>query len=328
MTKLVIDNLRPSRPHRFIFIILQDHIDSFAMDKHLRAWQPDCLIVPVQTVTQGTACTVLLAREHINTNDPLMIANCDQLIDADIDDYLAHMDKNAADGIIMTMWADDPKWSYCRFNDQSRMTEVVEKQVVSVYEATVGIYNYRQGSDFVAAAEAMIAQNLRVNGEFYVAPAYNPLIEKGQKILHFNVGREYDGMYGLGIPKDLDIFTNLADRLVTRLMRPWPNSKAAPPSSTASQPPSATAAKAEAPASPFMNAPNSPARSAPSPTPCTRPPPPASSSRAPSAMRTTSPSTLSASTAAASPTPPSSFPPGILKPATPSPNSAMPAPPF
>jgi hypothetical protein len=86
-------------------------------------------------------------------------------------------------------------------------------------EATVGIYNYRRGRDFVAAAEEMIMRDLRVNGEFYVAPAYNQLIARGRKIAYFNVGREYDGMYGLGIPKDLEFFNKLADRLVTRLMR-------------------------------------------------------------------------------------------------------------
>lgn len=218
MTKLVIDNLRPARPHRFIFLVLQEHIEAFGFDRHLRVWEPGCVIVPVKAVTQGAACTVLLARNIIDSKDPLMIANCDQWVDVDIDEYLASMDAEKADGIIMTMSADDPKWSYCRFDATGKMVEVVEKQVVS-NEATVGIYNYAQGRDFVAAADAMIAANLRVNNEFYVAPAYNQLIAQGQRIMHFNVGREYDGMYGLGIPKDLEIFNRLADRLVTRLMR-------------------------------------------------------------------------------------------------------------
>ena len=60
------------------------------------------------------------------------------------------------------------------------VSEVVEKQVVS-NEATVGIYNFRRGKDFVRAAETMIAKSLRVNGEFYVAPAYNELIAEHAK---------------------------------------------------------------------------------------------------------------------------------------------------
>jgi hypothetical protein len=87
------------------------------------------------------------------------------------------------------------------------MVEVVEKRVVS-NEATVGIYNYRRGRDFVRAAQAMIARGLRVNNEFYVAPAYNQLIAEGQKIVFHNVGKENDGMYGLGVPADLERFLN------------------------------------------------------------------------------------------------------------------------
>ena len=223
MTEVVIDNLRPSTPHRFIFLILREHAEQFAFDDHLRRWAPGCEVRFVEQVTEGAACTVLLARELIDDDEPLMIANCDQWVDIDIDDYLAAMEKPlissaspptsdlrplpppAADGLIMTMWADDPKWSFVKFDEAGRVVEVVEKQVVS-NEATVGIYNYRRGRDFVRAADAMIAKNFRVNNEFYVAPAYNELIAEGQRIAVFNVGKEYAGMYGLGIPKDLEWF--------------------------------------------------------------------------------------------------------------------------
>jgi dTDP-glucose pyrophosphorylase len=220
VTKVVIDNLRPpsSISHQFIFVILQEHIDEFQFDGHLKKWIPGCVIVPVREVTQGAACTVLLARENIDNDNPLMIANCDQWVDVDMSQYLLEMEKQSAEGIIMTMTADDPKWSYCRFNEAGKMTEVVEKQVVS-NEATVGIYNFRHGRDFVAAADEMIAADLRVNGEFYVAPTYNRLIAKGKKIVHYNVGSEYNGMYGLGIPKDLEYFSSVMERLVGRLMR-------------------------------------------------------------------------------------------------------------
>jgi NDP-sugar pyrophosphorylase family protein len=205
MTKLVIDNLRPSGPHRFIFLILREHAEQFALDRHLREWAPDCEVRYVDRVTEGAACTVLLARDLICNDRPLMIANCDQWVDVDINEYLKAMDDALADGLIMTMWADDPKWSYVRFSADGQVREVVEKQVVS-NEATVGIYNYRRGSDFVHAADSMIAKNLRVNNEFYVAPAYNELIDNGLKVTTFNIGREYAGMYGLGIPKDLEWF--------------------------------------------------------------------------------------------------------------------------
>lgn len=206
MIQWVIENVRPAQEHQFTFICLNEHLQRYPeVPATLRALCPGCNIVTVNEVTEGAACTVLLAKDYINNNDPLMIANADQLVELDIDVYLAEMDKRAADGLIMTFEADHPKWSYCRMSDHGTVTEVVEKQVVS-NEATVGIYNFRRGSDYVRAAERMIELNLRTNNEFYVAPTYNQLVDEGGKVLVVRTGREYDGMYGLGTPEDLAFF--------------------------------------------------------------------------------------------------------------------------
>jgi NDP-sugar pyrophosphorylase family protein len=208
MIKLVIENISPKTPHRFVFLCLKEHIDCYHIDDKLRSWTGaggNTEIVVVDRVTEGAACTVLLAKDLINNSDPLMIANSDQWIDSDINDYLAFFDDAGADGLIMTMRADDPKWSYVALDGQGRVTGVYEKEVVSA-EATVGIYNFRHGEDFVNAAETMINNDLRVNNEFYVAPVYNVLIAKGAKIAFYNIGSECNGMYGLGTPKDLEIY--------------------------------------------------------------------------------------------------------------------------
>ncbi|MBM3270096.1 MAG: glycosyltransferase family 2 protein [Candidatus Sericytochromatia bacterium] len=203
MTELVIGNIRPPRPHRFIFLCLREHLDRYGLAAHLRRWAPGCEVVPVDRVTAGAACTVLLAEDLIDSADGLMIANCDQWVDVSIDAYLAVI--GAADGLIMTMWADDPKWSFVRLGPAGRPCEVVEKRVVS-NEATVGIYNFRHGRDFVAGAKRMIARDLRVNGEFYVAPVYNELLAGGANLAIHNIGRDRAGMYGLGTPADLEWF--------------------------------------------------------------------------------------------------------------------------
>jgi len=215
MIEVVADNVRPSGDHRFIFVALQEHLDHLGMRETLERAAPGCVIVPVDRVTEGAACTVLLARDYIDTDDPLMLANSDQWVDIDIDDYLAAMDRQHADGLIMTMTADDPKWSFVGLDAGGFVTRVVEKTVIS-NEATVGIYNFRHGRDFVWAADRMIARNLRVNNEFYVAPTYNELIAKGARIAIANVGREAAGMYGLGIPSDLTRF--LADPVSQRVL--------------------------------------------------------------------------------------------------------------
>lgn len=205
MIEVVVNNVRPTGEHRFIFVALQEHLDHLGMRETLSRIAPGCIIVPVKEVTEGAACTVLLAKDYINNSDQLMIANSDQWVDIDINSYLAKINSNNVDGLIMTMWADDPKWSFVGLNKSGEVNNVVEKEVIS-QEATVGIYNFQRGSDFVNAAEQMIRKNLRVNNEFYVAPVYNEMVKNEASIKIFNIGKEYDGMYGLGIPSDLNKF--------------------------------------------------------------------------------------------------------------------------
>ena len=205
MIEVVVNNVRPLTDHRFIFVALKEHLDHLGMEETLKRVAPGCIVIPVNQVTEGAACTVLLAREFIDNDDQLMLANSDQWVDIDINDYLNILDTQEADGLIMTMWADDPKWSYVGFNEDGQVNNVVEKQVIS-NEASVGIYNFQRGSDFVRAADQMIAKNLRVNNEYYVAPAYNEMIKGGAKIVIYNVGEVHNGMYGMGVPSDLASF--------------------------------------------------------------------------------------------------------------------------
>ena len=133
-----------------------------------------------------------------------MIVNSDQWVDMSIDNYLCRFD-DFSDGLIMTMHANDPKWSFVGLDSEGYVTKVVEKEVISDM-ATVGIYNFARGADFVRGAREMIAANDRVNGEYYVAPVYNWLIRSGAQIGIFSIGSEANGMYGLGIPADLALF--------------------------------------------------------------------------------------------------------------------------
>lgn len=206
MIKVVIDNLTPQQPHRFVFVCQRDHVDRYDLVELLSSWAPSCEVVQLDGITEGAACTVLLASDHFNNDQPLMIANSDQFIDYSIDKYLDVMEVcPELDGLIMTMRADDPKWSYVELNAAGLAARVVEKEVVSDC-ATVGIYNFRRGKDFVEAAKEMIDRDLRVNGEFYVAPTYDLMIEHGGQIGIHSVGAVGDGMYGLGTPADLKAF--------------------------------------------------------------------------------------------------------------------------
>lgn len=203
MIEYVTKNIKPKCEHRFIYICLQEHLDKYDLENKLKLISPNCIVVPVNQVTEGAACTVLLAEKYIDNRDALMIANSDQYVDIDINEYLAKTD--GSDGVIMTMTADDPKWSYIKYDDEQHVTMVREKEVIS-NEATVGIYNFSKGSDFVKYAHQMIDKNIRVNHEFYVAPVYNEMVADGKKVVFYNIGSEDHGMYGLGIPSDLKKF--------------------------------------------------------------------------------------------------------------------------
>jgi NDP-sugar pyrophosphorylase family protein len=208
MIEVVIENLRPARPHRFVFVVQGTHVREHAVDTVLRQTGPGCAVVEIESVTRGAACTVLEARPEIDPDAPLMIANCDQWIDARVDDYLGAIDALNADGGMMVMPESDPKWSFAEVGDDGWVRRVAEKEPISDI-ATVGIYNFRAAGEFMEGAESMIEGDKTVNGEFYVAPVYNELIGRGARIGTWNVETVGPAMYGLGTPLDLRRF--LAD---------------------------------------------------------------------------------------------------------------------
>jgi dTDP-glucose pyrophosphorylase len=205
MIDWVVENISPSLPHKFIFIAQREHCVKYGLTSRLQAISNNCEIVLIDGVTEGAACTVLCAREFIDNDTPLMIANSDQWINTSVDDYLNAWNMDECLGYIMTMESDHPKWSYVKFDDSGAVTDVIEKVVVSD-QATVGIYNFSSGSLFCKYADRMIEENNRSKGEFYVAPVYQYLIDKGEHVGLYNIGKDQVSMYGLGTPEDLDLF--------------------------------------------------------------------------------------------------------------------------
>ncbi|MBW4889900.1 glycosyltransferase family 2 protein [Mucilaginibacter sp. HMF5004] len=164
--------------------------------------------IGIDQLTEGTACTVLFAREHINNEYPLLIANSDQIVDINIADYLNDCLDKKLDGSILTFTDAElnPKWSFAKIGQDGFVTEVQEKKAISEF-ATVGIYLFGKGSDFVNGAIDMIINNDRVNNEFYTCPVYNYLIKDNKKIIIYNI--EQQQMHGIGTPEDLNAY--LAD---------------------------------------------------------------------------------------------------------------------
>jgi NDP-sugar pyrophosphorylase family protein len=203
MIKLVIDNIRPKIPHRLILVCLNEDLKKY--QKELKSLGGDIELIGIEKTTQGQVCTVLEAKDLIDNDHPLMTVNSDQFINFSIDKYLSWMDQQNLDGLIMTMKSTNPKWSFVKIDEDGLALKTAEKEVISDH-ATVGIYNFRKGSDLIRSAEKLIDQNLRVNNEFYICPCFNFLIEEGKKIGVYSIGEVNKAMYGLGTPKDLEFF--------------------------------------------------------------------------------------------------------------------------
>ena len=213
MIQIIIENLNFTAKH--IFICQEDHIQKFAIHDLMNLLKPNSEIISINKITQGAAETVLLAKDLINNDDELIIANSDQWIDWNNQHFLSFMRKKEADGGIVTFISTHPKWSYVRVNEKDGLVEeVAEKRPISNI-ATVGIYYYKHGKNFVEAAEQMIKKNIRTNNEFYVAPVFNEMIAAGKKIHIYPIAE----MRGLGTPEDLHQFLNSPPRTVTNYDR-------------------------------------------------------------------------------------------------------------
>ena len=199
MIQVVIDNLKVDA--HFIFIVQKEHREKYNLDSMLSLLAPGCDIVDVDKVTEGAACTVLLGKEFINNDNPLVIANSDQFVEWSSLDFFYKMNEQNLDGGIVSFKSTHPKWSYAKTDNNGFVLEVAEKKTISDI-ATVGIYYWKKGSDFVKYAEQMIHKNIRANNEFYVCPVFNEAILDGLKIKTFDVPK----MWGLGTPEDLDYF--------------------------------------------------------------------------------------------------------------------------
>lgn len=201
MIQVVVDNIGIEA--NYIYIVRSEDYLKYHLKGFLNLLTPNCTIIQVDSLTEGAACTTLLAKEFINNDKPLIIANSDQYVEWNTADFYYKMIETKADGGIVTFTASHPKWSYVKTDEQGNVIEVAEKVVIS-NEATVGIYYFKHGWEYVKYAEQMIEKNIRTNGEFYLCPVYNEFIGDGKKIKTFHV----DKNWGLGNPEDLDYFIN------------------------------------------------------------------------------------------------------------------------
>lgn len=207
MVEWALSSLPIRKDDTLIFLVLKEHVEQARIDEVLREIFGDGIkIIIVDRVTEGAACTALLARELINNDNPLLITDSDHFIDGktlfkDIESY------EKVDGIIPVFYANNPKWSFAKTDGDGYVIETAEKIQIS-RNANIGAYYFKRGRDFVWSAEEMIDENDRTNSEFYVAPVYNYMIRRG-KLIRLNRPRF---VHGLGTPKDVEKFLDFLKR--------------------------------------------------------------------------------------------------------------------
>lgn len=199
MIEIVVNNLNIEA--HYVFLVQKDHYEKYNLKYLLNLIAPNCDIIQLEGITEGAACTTLLAKSIIDNDEPLLIANSDQYIKWNSNECMYAFSADNIDGGILTFKSHHPKWSYARVGENGFVSEVAEKKVISD-DATVGVYYWKKGSDYVKYAEQMIEKNIRVNNEFYVCPVYNEAIDNGKRIRVKRV----EEMWGIGTPEDLNYF--------------------------------------------------------------------------------------------------------------------------
>jgi dTDP-glucose pyrophosphorylase len=197
MIQCVIENL--DFDANYIFLVRKEHLDTYDIRGLLTIiTNGRVTVIEVDELTEGAACTALLAREFIDNDEELLIANSDQIIEYSPENFNLLRKFSKFDGLCFSFNAVHPKWSFIKTNARGIAIEVAEKKPISNI-ATCGIYYYRKGSDFVKYANRMIDNDIRVNGEFYICPVYNEFIKDGKLLAPVFVHK----MHGLGTPEDL-----------------------------------------------------------------------------------------------------------------------------
>ena len=206
-----------------IFIVQRDHC-MFNIDTFLKEKYPSCTVLYLERYTGGCVESVYeAALSYINTNDPLIISNCDQYLEWDSSEFLRVCSQEGVDGCVLTYNTDSVKNSYCTIDASGRCTEFREKQVISEH-SLVGVHYWRRGSDFILSAKNMLDNNVRDAGEYYVSTSYNYLIEKGKHITICPM-REGEIYHTIGVPQTYYDFLQKKDPIrvsqMTDMKRGW-----------------------------------------------------------------------------------------------------------
>ena len=188
------------RMDRHIFVARGEHLRQAPVEAELKsAFGPGTQVLSVDQLTEGQACTCLLAKPVLDLDAPLMIGACDNGMVWDEDAFAALVADPAVDFVVWTFRGHPgarrkpQAYGWVRADDRGRVLGVSVKQAISERPhqdpGIVGAFWFRRAGDFSAAAEALVAADERVNGEFYVDSVLKQCLQAGKQGRIFDVRR-------------------------------------------------------------------------------------------------------------------------------------------
>ncbi len=178
----------PQDPANILVFVIRDFHKKDGLDEQIKAYFPTSRFIVIDKLTEGQACTCLLAKELIDNDEPLIIAACDNGMQMPPNSF--EKQSREADAILFTFRGNDAvqekpqaygwvKTEGTSVRDVSVKVPVSDNPIRD--HAIVGTFWFRRGRDFVKGAEDMIAADDRVNGEFYVDQVFRYILRAGLK---------------------------------------------------------------------------------------------------------------------------------------------------
>ena len=198
-----IDSLPLSLTTKLIFVCLKEHVENYNLKEFInlkyKTKVPKIEFVELDHVTRGQAESALIAQPLLDMQKPLLIFNIDtQFVSNTIVENLL----KDPEGLLGAFTSNSLNFSYAALDGNNEyVVKTAEKEVISDYALT-GLYYFKHPTDFIEATNYAIQNNITVNNEFYIAPIYNYLIAKGNKVIIDIV----DEINILGTPSEVDLF--------------------------------------------------------------------------------------------------------------------------
>ena len=220
MLTFVTRYLSLGEPHRFVFVCRSEHVEDFSLESVFKSLVRSFVIATTDDVTQGPACTALLASKFIDNDQELLVAYCDDYLDERIDEVLYEWRRKKAAAGALLFSSRNPRHAYAVTSASGRVLKVAEKERISA-KAIAGFYYFREGRDFVRLAKRMVREDRRAKGEFFVSGVYNEFIAEGKRVVSRTIPARNN--YSMGVPADLERFR----RLIVSKRRPARHARSA-----------------------------------------------------------------------------------------------------